>query len=507
MLLFFSVFTYAQYENSPITNVNVFIADDYYQRLGEPYRLRLEFELIGTTEDIVNLDMWHAFIRKSGDINTSSAFPNWPISGAPYVGNVGGQQQGEFLFDIEVTSLNNGYKLVSSTIVIDHVYESYPSGNYELIIDRFVGSSNGFFASIANGSYVQYVEDNTITFNLANLCPSCPPVYEGHDNDNDGIFELYDNCPGTYNLDQADTDGDGIGNVCDNCEGIANANQLDTDGDGIGDVCDPDDDNDGEPDSTDNCPLVANTNQQDSDNDGIGDVCDPIDNNALPNLALESFKINVTGQGNFNVFPGGQVPTFRYNQPASFELKIKNNDDAPSSSFICSLLVSGSNSAYPDTNGFPVYNFRNLNFSGINPNDSRTVTISETIYDYIGGLDLEAGQTYFMYLHIDSNNAVAESNETNSDNIKILSFKFINPSGKAFLNLGNNNTVEIPVNGTNVNLKLYNISNPNTPVVNQSISEDDTVNLLLTNGIYAVHVNDKYIKKIKVGRSILKFNN
>ncbi|MBA2493129.1 MAG: cadherin-like domain-containing protein [Acidobacteria bacterium] len=50
---------------------------------------------------------------------------------------------------------------------------------------------------------------------------------------------------------------------------------TDTDGDGQGDVCDTDDDNDGVPDTADNCPLTFNPDQADFDLDGIGDTCDP----------------------------------------------------------------------------------------------------------------------------------------------------------------------------------------------------------------------------------------
>lgn len=100
------------------------------------------------------------------------------------------------------------------------------------------------------------------------------------DSDNDGINDVNDNCPTTYNPDQTDTDGDGIGDACDpdgendNCPGIPNPDQKDTDSDGIGDACDSDDDNDGVLDETDNCPLIANPTQSDLDNDGIGDACD-----------------------------------------------------------------------------------------------------------------------------------------------------------------------------------------------------------------------------------------
>ena len=116
------------------------------------------------------------------------------------------------------------------------------------------------------------------------------------DSDGDGIPDADDNCPNTYNSDQADGDGDGVGDACDdsdgdgvmddvdNCREVSNPGQEDEDGDGIGDACDncPDDanadqedgDGDGVGDVCDNCPDVYNPGQEDSDGDGIGDACE-----------------------------------------------------------------------------------------------------------------------------------------------------------------------------------------------------------------------------------------
>ena len=94
------------------------------------------------------------------------------------------------------------------------------------------------------------------------------------DDDNDGIYDLIDNCPLRPNKFQTDTDHDQIGDACDNCRLKHNVNQSDVDGDTFGDACDNDADNDSYRNENDNCPYISNSDQHDTDEDGWGDACD-----------------------------------------------------------------------------------------------------------------------------------------------------------------------------------------------------------------------------------------
>ncbi len=78
-----------------------------------------------------------------------------------------------------------------------------------------------------------------------------------NDSDADNVCEPGDNCPASYNPDQADMDGDDLGDPCDPCPADPG---NDADGDGI---CA----------AQDNCPLTPNPDQADSDGNGRGDAC------------------------------------------------------------------------------------------------------------------------------------------------------------------------------------------------------------------------------------------
>jgi hypothetical protein len=88
---------------------------------------------------------------------------------------------------------------------------------------------------------------------LAGACVAAEPGPDGgddgntqRDRDQDGVLDVFDNCPDVANPRQLDEDEDGHGDVCDNCPHVANVSQLDIDelisgevADGVGDDCDP----------------------------------------------------------------------------------------------------------------------------------------------------------------------------------------------------------------------------------------------------------------------------
>ncbi len=127
--------------------------------------------------------------------------------------------------------------------------------------------------SDGQGDFCDVDDDNDGVYDLVDNCWLTPNTDQA-DGDSDYLGDVCDNCPATSSLDQTDTDSDGVGDVCDNCPTLVNPAQLDNDGDSLGDECDSDDDNDLVNDPVDNCPFTPNTLQDDADSDARGDACD-----------------------------------------------------------------------------------------------------------------------------------------------------------------------------------------------------------------------------------------
>ncbi|MCP3980315.1 MAG: hypothetical protein GY716_13505 [bacterium] len=75
-------------------------------------------------------------------------------------------------------------------------------------------------------------DDNDTCLDVDDRNPLVPSV----DEDNDGVPEDCDTCPGQTD-DQSDADGDRVGDACDNCPDDANPQQSDANDDGTGDAC------------------------------------------------------------------------------------------------------------------------------------------------------------------------------------------------------------------------------------------------------------------------------
>ncbi len=166
---------------------------------------------------------------------------------------------------------------------LNNVAFKNPDGSKSIVVYNKDGSTHTF--SVQDGD--QHFEYTLPPWSAASFRWD----RSAHDVDNDGIWDITDNCKNISNKEQLDADADGLGDLCDNdidndghinsqdnCKNTLNIDQADSDNDGIGDACDThtsqDQDFDGVFDEIDNCVSVANTNQADLDGDNIGDVCD-----------------------------------------------------------------------------------------------------------------------------------------------------------------------------------------------------------------------------------------
>lgn len=346
----------------------------------------------------------------------------------------------------------------------------------------------------------------------------CPFNYNtGLDYDSDGIDDACDNCIRRSNPDQKDTDDDGFGDVCDNCPDVKNKNQKDSDYDDIGNACDnckfdknedqSDTDKDGHGDKCDNCPDTYNKDQAaDKDGDGIGDACDPIDDRII-NLTLKKNNLKVRVGDNVYYPFRGDTPVFKHGAKHEFSFEIENNQGGKATNVEYELAVSSSSDSYPigaSGQAYPYNGKRNV--GTINGNSSKTDTFTDYIYESISTLSLSQGGTYFMFMGIDPLNRIDETkNFPDKDNVFGFQFTYTkNTINNVLLNT-KNGTVTVTINDDNIkyagknNIKIYSLNNSLLPVLDKEINSSEPINIQhLATGNYAVHINDKYVKKLTI---------
>lgn len=236
-------------------------------------------------------------------------------------------------------------------------------------------------------------------------------------------------------------------------------------------------------------PYHAIRNRCDSDDDN--------DNND-PNLSLKGFTVKV-GSTTYDVYANtNNVPKFKNGEEHTFEITIENNDDGNASSAPYELLVSKSPSN-PNTNATnPYYTFRNDNAGSIVANSEKSDSFSEYIYANIAGMPLQTNTDYYMHILLDNDEDIDESDE--DDNWRFFKFKYEENSGGIInLDLGYD-SIKIPIannhSNQSVKLRIYNTASSRL-VYSKMVKNRQTVDIsFFPSGLYAIHVNNKYVKKI-----------
>ena len=459
---------YAQFNDiGPLENINITVANDNEQDVGQPYKIQISFDLFadnveaGVGQNALAQGGWYVFIKKSTDGLT---FPNWPIVGSnKFAPNVNTTNPNFIKYS--TTTITNGFRFESEPIQIDDFYSEYPSGTYEFIIIGNRGGNSWTFI----GGYENYLSNNTQTFTLNDICPTCPPLYEGTDDDGDGYLDFYDNCPEIFNPNQDDDDGDGLGNVCDN-------EQQDL-------VIDPE--------------LSRQYSGCSSCN---GDLSFPPSGNH-PKLYRYGGNITfdplvIKNIGNADAFGGPYEVKFYI----STDINI-SSDDFTRSAWTQSFSPPAAGQTTPT--------------EGTNPNDIDVSLLGSEI-----GNNLSYGNYYIIIaLEIGEDN----NGEDYSNNTFWMPIEYAASVGsrRAFLRLSDNNIIDLELPSSDLNisndsnislssrklilpyrLKIYNFGKFNiSPVINQSIIPGQTIDVSnLPSGFYVIHIDDKVFKKfIKKG--------
>ncbi|WP_299556232.1 CARDB domain-containing protein [Seonamhaeicola sp.] len=247
--------------------------------------------------------------------------------------------------------------------------------------------------------------------------------------------------------------------------------------------------------------FISNHNDRCEDENSNPNPDPDPDPNAKPNLTLSGLTIKVDSK-TYDEYGKHETPEFVHGKEHTFNIKIKNEDNGSASSSEYALLVSEENK-YPNFGTTPVYTFRTDNAGAINGNSEKEDSFSEYIYDYISLLKLENGKTYYMFVDIDPGGNIAESDET--DNIYYFDFKYKKPNtGKISLKISSTSNTYISVGFEylpgNTNLKIYNLSSGLLMLDYNVLSSKGILDISnYPDGLYAVYINDSYIKKFAIG--------
>ena len=141
----------------------------------------------------------------------------------------------------------NTVLIVAATM--DSVYYAGPNGllhHHGVIIEYLTATNTGDAITLDGTNNVQmnyewtmdsnWPNNSTVTWNISDLNIvafvqnySSKEIYQAeagrvnemnNDTDEDGVVNSDDNCPDTYNPDQADIDSDGAGDACDACDNV-----------------------------------------------------------------------------------------------------------------------------------------------------------------------------------------------------------------------------------------------------------------------------------------------
>jgi hypothetical protein len=189
--------------------------------------------------------------------------------------------------------------------------------------------------------------------------------------------------------------------------------------------CENDLDSDGILDADDSCPTIPNTGN-DLDQDGIDDACDDSDDRER-NLTITDLRVFV-GNTEYNVFNGAQ-PLLNENEEVRFVVTVSNDGDFEASSSKLDALFSVSSNAYPGATGIQVVSLDRGNAGVIQGNSSATDELVEYFSNFVGGIQLFENTPYFIFVHVDYDNDVDETDETNQNNIVVFEVRYNDTQG------------------------------------------------------------------------------